>query len=116
MTPGPTADSVEVNCLCASWPTHWARSLHVGVRYLITGAAPGFGLVAGFPSAGSGGRSPDKCSMPTALNCEVVLAMMLLIIIIILGLTDQRATARCLPIDIGLVLTPISVGPTRSPG
>lgn len=94
-----------------------------GILYLIASGKPGFDLLAsGFAANGYGAHSPDGYTLGAALICEVVMTMMFLLVI--LGVTDQRAPAGFAPIAIGLCLTLIhlisipvtntSVNPARS--
>lgn len=92
------------------------------VLYLIASGAPGFDLAKGFASNGFAEHSPGGYSMMAAFVCEVVLTMFFLLVI--LGVTDQRAPKGFAPIAIGLCLTLIhlisipvtntSVNPARS--
>jgi len=94
------------------------------VLYLIASGAAGFDVAAGFASNGYGAHSPGGYGLVAALNCEVVMTLMFLVII--LGATDARAPAGFAPIAIGLGLTLIhlisipvtntSVNPARSTG
>jgi aquaporin Z len=96
-----------------------------GVLYVIASGQAGFDVVAsGFASNGFGEHSPGQYSMLAALVCEIVMTMMFLIII--MGATDERASAGFAPLAIGLGLTLIhlisipvtntSVNPARSTG
>ena len=95
-----------------------------GVLYLIASGRPGFDLTAGFASNGYGAHSPGGYSLGAALLTEAVMTFMFLIVI--LGVTHQRASAGFGGIAIGLALTLIhlisipvtntSVNPARSTG
>ena len=94
------------------------------VLYVIASGAPGFDVAKGFASNGFGAHSPGGYSMAAALVCEVVMTGFFLLVI--LGATDERASAGFAPIAIGLALTLIhlisipvtntSVNPARSTG
>jgi aquaporin Z len=94
------------------------------VLYVIATGAQGFDLSGGFAANGYGEHSPGGYSLQAALVAEFVLTFMFLIII--LGATDERASAGFAPIAIGLGLTLIhligipvtnlSVNPARSTG
>lgn len=94
------------------------------VLYVIASGAAGFDVSKGFASNGYGAHSPGGYSLLAALVCEVVMTMFFLIVI--LGATDQRASAGHAPIAIGFCLTLIhlisipvtntSVNPARSTG
>jgi aquaporin Z len=94
------------------------------VLYVIASGQAGFDVSAGFASNGYGAHSPGGYSLAAALVCEVVMTMMFLLII--LGVTDERAPKGFAPIAIGLGLTLIhlisipvtntSVNPARSTG
>ena len=94
------------------------------VLYVIASGAAGFDLAAGFAANGYGEHSPGGYSLVAGFTAEVVLTFMLLIII--LGATDERASANLAPIAIGLALvlihlvsipvTNTSVNPARSTG
>ncbi len=91
------------------------------VLYLIATGKPGF-EIGGFASNGYGEHSPGGYSLVSALTTEIVMTFMFLIII--LGVTDKRASSGFAPIAIGLGLTLIhlisipvtntSVNPARS--
>jgi aquaporin Z len=95
-----------------------------GVLYLIASGRPGFDLAAGFAANGFGAHSPGGYSLGAALLTEAVMTFMFLIVI--LGVTHQRASAGFAGIAIGLALTLIhlisipvtntSVNPARSTG
>ncbi|NOI12700.1 aquaporin Z [Vibrio hepatarius] len=93
------------------------------VLYFIATGQAGFDVAAsGFAANGFGEHSPGQYSMTAALISEVVMTMMFLIII--MGVTDERAPQGFAPIAIGLGLTLIhlisipvtntSVNPARS--
>jgi aquaporin Z len=94
------------------------------VLYVIASGAAGFDVSKGFASNGYGAHSPGGYSLLAALVCEVVMTMFFLIVI--LGATDQRASAGHAPLAIGFCLTLIhlisipvtntSVNPARSTG
>jgi aquaporin Z len=94
------------------------------VLYVIASGAAGFDLAAGFAANGYGEHSPGGYSLVAGFTAEVVLTFMFLIII--LGATDERASANLAPIAIGLALvlihlvsipvTNTSVNPARSTG
>lgn len=94
------------------------------VLYVIASGQAGFDVSAGFASNGYGAHSPGGYSLAAALVCEVVMTMMFLLII--LGVTDERAPKGFAPIAIGLGLTVIhriiipvtntSANPARSTG
>ena len=94
-----------------------------GILFVIASGAPDF-AAGGFASNGYGALSPGGYSMTAALDAEVVLTAMFLIII--LGATSAKAPAGFAPIAIGLGLTLIhlisipvtntSVNPARSTG
>ena len=85
-------------------------------------ASAGFDLSAGFASNGYGALSPGKYSMGAAIVTEVVMTFMFLIVI--LGVTHERAPVGFAGLAIGLALTLIhlisipvtntSVNPARS--
>ena len=93
-----------------------------GVLFLIASGAPGFDVASGFATNGYGAHSPGGYSLLAALLSEVVMTAFFLLII--LGATDQRATAGFAPLAIGFALTLIhlisipvtntSVNPARS--
>jgi aquaporin Z len=94
------------------------------VLYVIASGTAGFDVSKGFASNGYGTHSPGGYSLLAALVCEVVMTMFFLIVI--LGATDQRASASHAPLAIGFCLTLIhlisipvtntSVNPARSTG
>jgi len=97
--------------------------LAAGVLFLIAGSAPDFDLLgSGFAANGYGEHSPGGYPLLAALVCEVVMTAMFLLII--LGVTSERAPKGFAPIAIGLALTLIhlisipvtntSVNPARS--
>jgi len=93
-----------------------------GVLYVIASGQAGFSASAGFASNGYGALSPGKYSMGAAIITEV--AMTFMFVIVILGVTHERAPAQFAGIAIGLALTLIhlisipvtntSVNPARS--
>ena len=95
-----------------------------GILYLIASGAAGFDLAGGFASNGYGEHSPGGYTLAAGLITEIVMTFMFLIII--LGVTDERAPKGFAPIAIGLGLTLIhlisipvtntSVNPARSTG
>ena len=95
-----------------------------GVLYLIASGKTGFDASQGFAANGYGDHSPGGYSRTAALLCEVVMAMMFLLVI--LGATDKRAPQGLVPVAIGLCLTLIhlisipvtntAVNPARSTG
>jgi aquaporin Z len=92
------------------------------VLYVIASGQAGFDASAGFASNGFGSLSPGKYSLGAALVTEVVMTFMFLIVI--LGVTHQRAPVGFAGLAIGLALTLIhlisipvtntSVNPARS--
>ena len=94
------------------------------VLFIIASGTAGFDLAGGFASNGFGAHSPGGYSLTAAFVTEVVMTMMFLVII--MGVTDDRAPAGFAPIAIGLGLTLIhlisipvtntSVNPARSTG
>lgn len=94
------------------------------VLYFIVQSQAGLTGTGGFASNRFGELSPGKYSMTSALIIEIVLTAMFLMVI--MGVTDQRATAGFAPITFGLALTLIhlisipvnntSVNPARSTG
>jgi aquaporin Z len=94
------------------------------VLYIIASGAPGFSTDGGFASNGYGDHSPGKYSLMAALVAEVVLTFFFLLII--LGVTSDKAPKGFAPLAIGLALTLIhlisipitntSVNPARSTG
>jgi len=95
-----------------------------GVLYVIASGQSGFEVAAGFASNGYGEHSPGKYSLQAAVDTEVVLTFMFLIVI--LGATHARAPVGFAGMAIGLALTLIhlisipvtntSVNPARSTG
>ncbi len=71
-----------------------------GVLFVIASGQAGFDVTAGFALNGDGEHSPGGYALMAALVCEVVMTMMLLIVI--LGATDERAPVGFAPIAIGL--------------
>jgi len=94
------------------------------VLIVIASGKPGFDLNAGLASNGYGIHSPGGYTLEACLLTEVVLTFMFLLII--LGVTDERAPQGFAPIAIGLGLTLVhligipvtnlSVNPARSTG
>jgi aquaporin Z len=94
------------------------------ILYVIVAGQAGFDVTAGFASNGYGEHSPGGYNLTAALVTEIIMTFMLLIII--LGATDKRASQGFAPIAIGLGLTLIhlisipvtntSVYPARSTG
>jgi aquaporin Z len=92
------------------------------VLYAIASGQAGFAAVNGFASNGYGEHSPQGYSLLSALVCETVMTMMFLLVI--LGVTSERAPKGFAPLAIGLMLTLIhlisipvtntSVNPARS--
>ena len=92
------------------------------VLYVIASGRAGFDPSAGFASNGFGALSPGQYSMGAAIVTEVVMTFMFLIVI--LGVTHQRAPVGFAGLAIGLALTLIhlisipvtntSVNPARS--
>lgn len=95
-----------------------------GVLYLIASGKADFDLAAGFASNGYAEHSPGGYSMLSGVIAEFVLTFMFLIVI--LGVTHQRAPVGFAGLAIGLALTLIhlisipvtntSVNPARSTG
>ncbi|MBD1852208.1 aquaporin Z [Leptolyngbya sp. FACHB-711] len=97
-----------------------------GLIYLIASGAPNFALTGSNPLAtnGFGEHSPGGYSLLSCLLIEVLLTFIFLMVI--LGVTDERAPQGFAPIAIGLCLTLIhlisipvtntSVNPARSTG
>jgi aquaporin Z len=93
-----------------------------GVLYVIASGTPGFDIANGFAANGYGDHSPGGYSLLAGLLSEVVMTTFFLLII--LGVTDQRAPAGFAPVAIGFALTLIhlisipvtntSVNPARS--
>jgi aquaporin Z len=95
------------------------------VLYFIASGKAGFDLAAsGLAANGYGDHSPGKYSLGAGFVTEVVMTFMFLIVI--LGVTDARASKGFAPLAIGLALTLIhlisipvtntSVNPARSTG
>jgi aquaporin Z len=94
------------------------------VLYIIASGAPGFSTDGGFAANGYGEHSPGQYSLLSALVAEVVLTFFFLLII--LGVTSDKAPKGFAPLAIGLALTLIhlisipitntSVNPARSTG
>jgi aquaporin Z len=92
--------------------------------YVIASGKAGFSLSLGFAANGFGAHSPGGYGLGSAIVAEVLLTFFFLIII--LGVTDQRAPAGFAPLAIGFALTLIhlisipvtntSVNPARSTG
>lgn len=95
-----------------------------GALYVIASGQAGFDVHAGFASNGYGAHSPGGFGLVSCLVAEVVLTFMFLMVI--LGVTDDRAPKGFGPLAIGLCLTLIhlisipvtntSVNPARSTG
>lgn len=102
--------------------------LAAGVIFVIADGQDGFdastGLAGSFATNGYGDFSPGGFSLLACLVCEVVLTAVFLVVI--MGITDDRAPKGFAPISIGLALTLIhlisipvtntSVNPARSIG
>ncbi|AHE72096.1 aquaporin Z [Enterobacter ludwigii] len=96
--------------------------LGAGVLYLVASGLPGFDVHAGFASNGFGAHSPGGYPLMPVILTEVVLTAMF--VLVITGVTSQRAPAGFAPLAIGLCLTLIhlisipvdntSVNPARS--
>lgn len=96
--------------------------LGAGVLYLVASGLPGFDVHAGFASNGFGSHSPGGYTLMPVMITEVVLTSMF--VLVITGVTSQRAPAGFAPLAIGLCLTLIhlisipvdntSVNPARS--
>lgn len=94
------------------------------VLYVIASGQPDFSLSVGFAANGFGEHSPGSFSLTAALAAEVVLTFFFLLII--MGVTDKKASVGFAPLAIGLALTLIhlisipvtntSVNPARSTG
>lgn len=94
------------------------------VLYVIASGKAGFTLDSGFAANGYAEHSPGGYSLAAGFVAEVVLTFMFLMVI--MGATDQRASAVFAPLAIGLALTLIhlvgipvtntSVNPARSTG
>lgn len=92
------------------------------ILYLIASGAPDFSTAGGFASNGYGDHSPGHYGFLACLVCEVVMTFFFLLII--LGVTSDRALSGFAPLAIGLGLTLIhlisipvtntSVNPARS--
>jgi aquaporin Z len=95
-----------------------------GTLYVIASGKAGFELAGGFASNGFGEHSPGGYSFAAAVVTEVVMTFMFLVVI--LGVTHQRAPVGFAGLAIGLALTLIhlisipvtntSVNPARSTG
>jgi len=95
-----------------------------GILYLIARGKSGFNVSAGFASNGYDVNSPGGYTMVAALVTELVMTFFFLVVI--LGVTSDRAPKGFAPIAIGLALTLIhlvsipvtntSVNPARSTG
>jgi aquaporin Z len=95
-----------------------------GVLFVIASGSTGFDVSTGFASNGYGAHSPGGYSMMSVLVCEIVMTAMFLVVI--LGVTDQRAPQGSPALAIGLALCLIhlisipvsntSVNPARSTG
>jgi aquaporin Z len=95
-----------------------------GVLFVIASGSPDFDVSSGFASNGYGAHSPGGYSMMSVLICEIVMTAMFLVVI--LGVTDQRAPQGSPALAIGLALCLIhlisipvsntSVNPARSTG
>ncbi|HDR2587835.1 TPA: aquaporin Z [Enterobacter ludwigii] len=96
--------------------------LGAGVLYLVASGLPDFDVHAGFASNGFGTHSPGGYPLMPVILIEVVLTAMF--VLVITGVTSQRAPAGFAPLAIGLCLTLIhlisipvdntSVNPARS--
>ncbi len=94
------------------------------VLYAIASGHAGFSAATGFASNGYGEHSPQGYPLLSALICETVMTTMFLLVI--LGVTSERAPKGFAPLAIGLALTLIhlisipvtntSVNPARSTG
>jgi aquaporin Z len=94
------------------------------VLCIIASGAPGFSTDGGFAANGYGEHSPGQYSLVSGLVAEVVLTFFFLLII--LGVTSDKAPKGFAPLAIGLALTLIhlisipitntSVNPARSTG
>ncbi|HEV2562610.1 MAG TPA: aquaporin Z [Rhizomicrobium sp.] len=92
------------------------------ILYGIASGLASFDPTAGFASNGYGEHSPQGYSMQAGLLCEIVMTFMFLIVI--LGVTSEKAPPGFAPLAIGLALTLIhlisipvtntSVNPARS--
>ncbi len=95
-----------------------------GVLVLIASGSPSFDIAGGLASNGYGDHSPGRYSLLSGFVTEVVMTAMFLIVI--LGVTHQRAPVGFAGLAIGLALTLIhlisipvtntSVNPARSTG
>ena len=95
-----------------------------GVLYLIVSGKVGFDVTAGFATNGYGEHSPGGFSLLSVVVTEFVLTAFFLLII--LGVTDKKASAGFAPLAIGFALVLIhlisipvsntSVNPARSTG
>ena len=95
-----------------------------GVLYLIASGKAGFDVTAGFATNGYGEHSPGGFSLLSVVVTEFVLTAFFLLII--LGVTDKKASAGFAPLAIGFALVLIhlisipvsntSVNPARSTG
>lgn len=98
--------------------------LAAAVLYVIASGKAGFSAADGFAANGYGAHSPGGYSLLAALVTEVV--MTFFFVIVILGVTDKRASTAFAGLAIGLALTLIhlvsipvtntSVNPARSIG
>lgn len=96
--------------------------LGAGILWLVASGAPGFDATDGFATNGWGDQSPGGYSLLAVALVEVVLTAVL--VLVVLGATDDRAPAGMAPLAIGLTLTAIhlvsipvdstSVNPARS--
>lgn len=94
------------------------------VLYVIANGSSGFDVTAGMASNGYGEHSPGKYSLMSAVVTECVMTM--LFVLVILGVTHQRAPSGFAGLAIGLMLalihlvsipvTNTSVNPARSTG
>ena len=94
------------------------------VLFVIASGADGFSAADGFGSNGYGEHSPGGYSLAAGLVAEFVLT--LFFVLVIMGVTDDRAPKALAPLAIGLTLTLIhlicipvtgtSVNPARSIG
>ncbi len=95
-----------------------------GVLYIVASGKAGFSVASGFASNGFADHSPGKYEALACFVAEVVLTFFFLIVI--LGVTQKKKTARFAPLAIGFALTLIhlisipvtntSVNPARSTG
>ncbi|KFD24803.1 aquaporin Z [Yokenella regensburgei ATCC 49455] len=96
--------------------------LGAGVLYMVASGLPEFDVHAGFASNGFGAHSPGGYPLMPVILTEVVLTAMF--VLVITGVTSQRAPVGFAPLAIGLCLTLIhlisipvdntSVNPARS--